>query len=236
MYPHTKRPRFRVLRYIYVHAGNNRAGLSQLYGGDTLALVSMITNLRADGLVERGSRGEEYSLTTSGISLAEQIGELTFEMIPPRKLHEESAAKSVVAHLQQHEDVVFSYNELAAELNLKTYTARNISLQLKRGMLKVPNGKFGGAMGRICYNVPSYLGGIEEGMNVRIEDDERRRFTYVIVDPVEADASQGRISREAPVARALLGRKVGDDVQVNTPGGARYFRVEQVKLGQEMSR
>ena len=53
--------------------------------------------------------------------------------------------------------------------------------------------------------------------------------TWTIVGPTEADIREGRLSSESPVAAALLGRSAGDEVDVETPGGARRYRVE--KLG-----
>jgi transcription elongation factor GreA len=52
--------------------------------------------------------------------------------------------------------------------------------------------------------------------------------TWTIVGPTEADADQGRLSAESPVARALLGRGPGDAVEVQTPGGPRKYRVERL--------
>ena len=46
--------------------------------------------------------------------------------------------------------------------------------------------------------------------------------TYRIVGPTEADPSAGRVSFESAIGKALLGRKVGDDVEVQTPTGSRY--------------
>src|SRR5581483_874887 len=44
--------------------------------------------------------------------------------------------------------------------------------------------------------------------------------TYTIVGPAEVDVARGRISMESPVGKALIGHKVGEKVQVQTPGGA----------------
>jgi transcription elongation factor GreA len=52
--------------------------------------------------------------------------------------------------------------------------------------------------------------------------------TWTIVGPTEADAAQGRLSAESPVARALLGRASGDAVEVQTPRGPRKYRVERL--------
>lgn len=53
--------------------------------------------------------------------------------------------------------------------------------------------------------------------------------TYTLVRPGEVDASQGRISFESPVGKALLQRRVGDEVEVVVPSGTRRFRIEQIE-------
>ena len=52
--------------------------------------------------------------------------------------------------------------------------------------------------------------------------------SWTIVGPTEADADQGKLSAESPVAKALLGRAPGDAVEVETPGGPRRYRVERL--------
>jgi transcription elongation factor GreA len=53
--------------------------------------------------------------------------------------------------------------------------------------------------------------------------------TYKIVGPTEADLRAGKLSAESPMAKALMGKKVGDTVSLVTPRGTRDVRVE--KLG-----
>jgi len=48
-----------------------------------------------------------------------------------------------------------------------------------------------------------------------------RDQTFTVVNPDEADPSQGKLSMASPVALALLGRRVGDHVEVRTPRGVR---------------
>jgi transcription elongation factor GreA len=52
--------------------------------------------------------------------------------------------------------------------------------------------------------------------------------TWTIVGATEADISNGRLSAESPVAAALLGRTVGETVSVETPRGARSYRIERL--------
>ncbi len=51
---------------------------------------------------------------------------------------------------------------------------------------------------------------------------------YTLVRPVEADAAHGRISVESPVGRSLLGRRRGEEIEVQTPGGLRRMTVVEV--------
>ena len=52
--------------------------------------------------------------------------------------------------------------------------------------------------------------------------------TWTIVGPTEANLGEGKLSSESPVAEALLGRAEGEEVAVQTPGGARRYRVEKL--------
>lgn len=63
------------------------------------------------------------------------------------------------------------------------------------------------------------------GARVTVSDDEAEERSYRIVGPDEADAQAGQISVDAPVARALLGRTVGDVVQVRLPSGVQTLEI-----------
>jgi len=51
---------------------------------------------------------------------------------------------------------------------------------------------------------------------------------YELVGAAEADPKQGRISNESPLGKALLGRRVGDEVKVNAPAGTLSFRITAI--------
>jgi transcription elongation factor GreA len=79
---------------------------------------------------------------------------------------------------------------------------------------------------------PATLGGtkIKFGAFVELEDmDTGKVVTYRLVGPDESDLKQGKISITSPVARALVGKEVGDEVQVETPGGVRNYEVSDVR-------
>ena len=64
------------------------------------------------------------------------------------------------------------------------------------------------------------------GATVQVENiDTGHRACYQLVGPFEADAMNGRISIDSPVGRALLGRRVGDEVIVYAPGGVRFYQI-----------
>ena len=68
------------------------------------------------------------------------------------------------------------------------------------------------------------------GTTVTVADEESgREATWTLVGPTEADVSAGKLSAESPVAKALMGRRAGDEVEVHTPRGVRRQRV--VRLG-----
>jgi len=68
------------------------------------------------------------------------------------------------------------------------------------------------------------------GATVQMLDDADKPVTYQIVGPVEADAKRGRISYSSPLGRALIGRKVGDEVEVVTPSGDKYYEITKIEF------
>ena len=63
------------------------------------------------------------------------------------------------------------------------------------------------------------------GSTVRVEDQDGKEARYQIVGSDETDPSRGRISVMAPLARTLIGKKVGDSVEVQLPGGKKRFEI-----------
>jgi transcription elongation factor GreA len=62
-----------------------------------------------------------------------------------------------------------------------------------------------------------------------IDEDTEKKAVYQIVGEVEADAKKGRISITSPLARALIGKKKGASVEVNTPGGGKAYEIAKVE-------
>ena len=65
---------------------------------------------------------------------------------------------------------------------------------------------------------------------VLVDEDTEEKKTYQIVGDQEADVKSGRISISSPIARALIGKEVGDAIEVNASGGARGYEIVQVQF------
>ena len=68
------------------------------------------------------------------------------------------------------------------------------------------------------------------GATVTLLDEDEKPVKYQIVGQTEADAKTGRISYNSPLGRALIGRKVDDEVEVSVPAGDRYYLVSKIEF------
>ena len=76
------------------------------------------------------------------------------------------------------------------------------------------------------------LESVRFGVTVQLEDtDTGERVTYTILGEEESDVVNGCISVTSPVARALLGKAVGDSVSVRVPKGVRVLEVIEIRVG-----
>ena len=79
---------------------------------------------------------------------------------------------------------------------------------------------------------PTTLSGdkIVFGATVHLLDEDDKPVKYQIVGQTEADAKSGRISYSSPLGRALIGRKVDEEVEVTVPSGDRYYVVSGIEF------
>ncbi|MBD1547136.1 transcription elongation factor GreA [Roseibium aggregatum] len=63
-----------------------------------------------------------------------------------------------------------------------------------------------------------------------IDEDTEEEKKYMIVGDVESDVKQNKISISSPIARALIGKTIGDSVEVSAPGGARSYEIVDVQF------
>ncbi len=66
------------------------------------------------------------------------------------------------------------------------------------------------------------------GSKLTLDSSDGHTLVYTIVGPAEARPTEGMISNESPVGRALLGKRVGDQVQVQVPKGVLRLTVKEI--------
>lgn len=79
---------------------------------------------------------------------------------------------------------------------------------------------------------PTTLSGdrIVFGATVTLLDEHDKPIKYQIVGETEADAKKGRISYNSPLAKALIGKNVGDDIEVSVPSGDKFYHVKKIEF------
>ena len=68
------------------------------------------------------------------------------------------------------------------------------------------------------------------GATVTVLDEDDKPHRYQIVGQAESDARVGRISYDSPLGRALIGRQVGDEVEVTVPSGDRCYLIKKIEF------
>lgn len=62
-----------------------------------------------------------------------------------------------------------------------------------------------------------------------VDEDSEEQSVYQIVGEFEADVKKGKISVTSPIARAIIGKKKGDSVEVMTPGGGKSYEIVKIR-------
>jgi transcription elongation factor GreA len=70
---------------------------------------------------------------------------------------------------------------------------------------------------------------VEIGSRVSIQEGSDPEETYLLVGPQEADPTKGRISYSSPIGQAMMGHKVSEIVEANTPQGTIRFKILQIQ-------
>jgi len=89
---------------------------------------------------------------------------------------------------------------------------------------------FDGTIGPSVIDISKLSGdSVKFGATVQlVDEDTDEKVSYRIVGEYEADVKKGKISITSPIARALIGKKKGDSVEVATPKGARAYEILKV--------
>ena len=88
------------------------------------------------------------------------------------------------------------------------------------------------AIARALVINPTTLSGdkVVFGATVNLVDEDDKPVRYQLVGQQEANAKDGRISYNSPLGRALIGRQIGDEVEVTTPSGDRYYEIAGIEF------
>ncbi len=79
---------------------------------------------------------------------------------------------------------------------------------------------------------PTTLSGdrIVFGATVTLLDEDDKPIKYQIVGQTEADAAKGRISYNSPIGKALIGKKVEEEIEVTVPSGDKFYLVDKIEF------
>ena len=102
----------------------------------------------------------------------------------------------------------------------------------RQGQVEAMIGDLEGKIGRAQIIDPTTLSGdkVIFGATVTLLDEDDKPVKYQIVGQTEADAGKGRISYTSPIARALIGKQVGDEIEVTVPSGDKFYLVEKIEF------
>ena len=102
----------------------------------------------------------------------------------------------------------------------------------RQGQIEATIGVLDDLLSRALVIDPTTLSGdkVVFGATVTLLDEDDKEVRYQLVGQAEADARVGRISYNSPLGRALIGKQVGEEVEVTTPAGDRYYEVAKIEF------
>ena len=102
----------------------------------------------------------------------------------------------------------------------------------RQGQVEATIGDLEDKLSRAQVIDPTTLSGdrIVFGATVKLADEDDKPVRYQIVGQAEADAKDGKISYNSPLGRALIGRRVDDEIEVTVPSGDKYYLVTKIEF------
>jgi len=144
-----------------------------------------------------------------------------------RKLSEQ------VRHLKMVErpDVVQAIEDARAHGDLSE-NAEYHAAKERQGQIEATIADLEDQLSRAMVIDPTTLSGdkVVFGATVTLIDEDEKKVRYQLVGQVEADAKDGKISYNSPLGRALIGRQKGEEVEVSTPSGDRYYEIAKIEF------
>ena len=153
------------------------------------------------------------------IPLTKRGAEKLREELARLKNVERHAAIQAIAEARSHGDISENAEYEAAKDKQGFIEGRIAEVESKLAKAQIIDPAALDAGGRVVF-----------GSTVDLEDeDSGQKVTYQIVGDDEADLKQGLISISSPIARALIGKVVGDVAEVQAPGGLRSYEITGVR-------
>ena len=138
-----------------------------------------------------------------------------------------------VRHLKQVErpEIVQAIEDARAHGDLSE-NAEYHAAKERQGQIEAMIADIDDQLSRAMVIDPTTLSGdkVVFGATVTLLDEDDKKVKYQLVGQVEADAKDGKISYNSPLGRALIGREKGDEVEVSTPSGDRYYEIAKVEF------
>jgi transcription elongation factor GreA len=134
------------------------------------------------------------------------------------KAIERPAISKAIAEARAHGDLSENAEYESARNQQGFIEGRISELEAKLGNVNLIDPKLLDADGRCVF-----------GATIDLQEKGGEAVTYQIVGEDEADIKAGRISISSPIARALIGKEAGDEVDVHTPGGVKQYEILDVR-------
>ena len=169
----------------------------------------------------------------------ESPGPLRQELSPPDECRKHFVMIALIKKLE--EEIAALENELRIQLPREIAKARahgDLSENAEYHAAKERQGMVNARLGQLnarlrelsmidMTRIPRDRVGFGSSVTV-LDLQKEEEITYQLVTSEEADVAQGRISTTSPIGRGLLGKKVGDTVKVQIPGGVREMEIIQL--------
>ena len=152
------------------------------------------------------SMAEDVHITPEGLEAVRKEHEELTKVWRPQIAAKIKAAREL-GDLSEN----FEYHAAKNEQGMKEARINELDLIIKNHVL-IEGG----------HKVPGQVG---MGSTVRFREDGEDEEAYRIVGPAEADPKSGRVSYESALGKAMLGHRVGDEVEVSTPNGTYRVRI-----------
>jgi transcription elongation factor GreA len=124
-----------------------------------------------------------------------------------------------IAEARSHGDLSENAEYHAAKEQQGFVEGRIAELDMKLATAQIIDPKTVNADGRVVFGATLSL----------MEENSGQEVTYQIVGDHEADIAKGMISISSPIARALIGKELGDVVEVQVPGGVRSYEILDIR-------